>query len=410
MSGAYDLIVSGGGLVGASLACALAEQGLRIALVEAQPLPATDRPSYDDRSLALAYGTRRIFQGMGLWQDLAQVAIPILRVHVSELGSPGFARLDHREEGVEALGYVVEARALGQVLAARLRGLSGVDLFCPASLEEVILRPDAVQVRLCLGERSVWLAAKLLAAADGAHSKVRQQLGIPVLQWDYGQTAVIANITPELPHRNIAYERFTPSGPLALLPMSEGRCAVVCTVDNARRDALLGLDERGFLAHLQARFGDRLGCFQRVGRRQAYPLWMVKARAHFRQRVAVLGNAAHTLHPIAAQGFNVGIRDVAALAEVVMEARQAGGDIGERAVLQRYADWRRWDQRRALAFTDGLTRLFGNPWLGPARRLGLVAFDLLPLAKHLLARQSMGLDGRLPRLARGLPLSAKPGS
>jgi 2-octaprenyl-6-methoxyphenol hydroxylase len=402
----YDLLIIGGGLVGASLACAMSGQGLRIALVEAVPLTTASQPGYDDRVLALAQGTHRIFQGLGMWQALEATATPILNIHISDRGNPGVARLDCREEGVEALGYVLEARRIGAALAAGLQDQKGVDLLCPASLEAVEIQPDVARALVRLDGQTVLLTARLLVAADGANSRVRQQLGIDALRWDYGQTAVIANVSPALPHGNTAYERFTAAGPLALLPMSEGRCAVVCTVDRRDRDAVLALDDAAFLAHLQDRFGDRLGRFRRVGQRQDYPLFMVKSREHARHRVAVIGNAAHTLHPIAGQGFNVGIRDVAVLAEVIIDAWRAGDDPGQLAVLERYADWRRWDQRRAIAFTDGLARLFVNPLppLRLARNLGLLAFDLCPPVKRLLARQTMGLDGRLPRLARGLPL------
>ena len=406
----YDLLIVGGGLVGASLACALAEQKLRIGLVEARSFAIAAQRGDDDRSLALAYGTRLIFAGLGLWDALETAVTPILKIHISERGRPGFARLDHREEGVEALGYVVEAQRLGAVLAAQLPSLAGVDVLCPASLEEFTIHSDAVCAQVQLEGRTVPLMARLLVAADGAHSLVRRQLGIAALEWDYGQTAVSANLTPEYPHDNVAYERFTESGPLAFLPLSRGRCAVVCTVNHADKEAILGLADEDFLAFLQDRFGDRLGRLQRVGQRQAYPLTLVKAREPVRCRVALIGNAAHTLHPVAGQGFNVGIRDVAALAEVLADAQQAGQDPGDRRVLEHYADWRRWDQRRAVAFTDGLARLFTNPLLGPVRQLGLLAFDLLPLAKHALARQTMGLDGRLPRLARGLPLVSRKAS
>ncbi|HCB12987.1 MAG TPA: 2-octaprenyl-6-methoxyphenyl hydroxylase [Gammaproteobacteria bacterium] len=405
----YDLLIIGGGLVGASLACALDGLNLRIGLVEAAPLAVSEHPSYDDRILALAQGTRRIFQTLGLWEMLAETATPIRHIHISERGSPGFAHLDCCDEGVEALGYVAEARQIGAALLTKLPALRHVELLCPARLETVAIEPDTVcaTVRFS-GEQTVELRTRLLVAADGAQSPVRQQLGIAALRWEYGQQAVIANVTPALPHRNVAYERFTPDGPIALLPMSENRCAVVCTVNDADVPAVMALDDAGFLALLHQRFGDRLGPFQRTGQRQAYPLFLLKSREHARQRVAIIGNAAHTLHPIAGQGFNLGIRDVAALAEVIADAHHANEDIGDLKALNRYAGWRRWDQQQTIAFTDALHRVFINP-LPPvraARNLGLLAFDLLPPIKHWFARQTMGLDGRVPKLVRGLALTA----
>ncbi|MCB1776986.1 MAG: 2-octaprenyl-6-methoxyphenyl hydroxylase [Candidatus Competibacteraceae bacterium] len=404
----YDLLIIGGGLVGASLACALDGLSLRIGVVEAAPLNVSAHPSYDDRTLALAQGTRRIFQTLGLWEPLAATATPIRQIHVSERGSPGFAHLDCREEGVEALGYVAEARRVGAALLAKLPTLQNVELLCPARLQTVDVQPEAACVTVHHGDkRALTLRTRLLVAADGAQSLVRQQLGITALRWEYDQQAVIANVTPALPHRNVAYERFTSDGPIALLPMSEERCAVVCTVNDADAPGVMALDDAAFLVLLQKRFGDRLGPFQRAGQRQAYPLFLLKSREHARQRVAVIGNAAHTLHPLAGQGFNLGIRDVAALAEVVADAHPANQDIGDLKVLNRYADWRRWDQRQTIAFTDALHRLFMNP-LPPvriARNLGLQAFDRVEPLKRLFARQSMGLDGRVSKLARGLALS-----
>ncbi|MCP5159933.1 MAG: 2-octaprenyl-6-methoxyphenyl hydroxylase [Gammaproteobacteria bacterium] len=403
----YDLLIIGGGMVGASLACALTGLNLRIGLIEAAPLTISEHPSYDDRTLALAQGTRRIFQTLGLWEALATSATPIHQIHISERGCPGFAHLDRRDEGVEALGYVTEARLIGAALVKKLPTLRNVELLCPARLEKIVIKPRVACATIRLdNDRTLELHTRLLVAADGAQSPVRQQLGITALRWEYGQQAVIANVTPTLPHACVAYERFTPDGPVALLPMSENRCAVVCTVNDADASAVMALDDAGFLALLHERFGDRLGPFLRTGQRQTYPLFLLKSREHARQRTAIIGNAAHTLHPIAGQGFNLGIRDAAALAEVIADAWRAGADIGDLAVLNRYADWRRWDQRQTIALTDALNRLFINP-LPPvraARNLGLLAFDLLPPVKHWFARQTMGLDGRVSKLARGLAL------
>jgi 2-octaprenyl-6-methoxyphenol hydroxylase len=250
------------------------------------------------------------------------------------------------------------------------------------------------------------LSARLVVAADGADSLLREQFGIEKLESDYHQTAIITNITPQLPHNQVAYERFTDSGPLALLPMTEHRCAVVWTVATEDAEAVMGLSDSEFLARLQERFGFRLGRLEQVGRRQAWPLRLVRARQSTGPRLALVGNAVHTLHPIAGQGFNLGARDVAVLAEIVVDAVRNGLDPGADAVLECYARWRSADHRRVTVFTDGLARIFTLPLpaLGPVRGAGMLALDLLPPAKRLLTRMTMGRGGRVPRLARGLPL------
>ena len=403
----YDVLIIGGGLVGVTLACALDGLGLRLGLVEATPLNVSQHPSYDDRTLALAQGTRRIFQTLGLWPTLADSATPIRQIHISERGAPGCAWLDSQAYGVAALGYVVEARVLGATLLARLPQLSSTTLLCPAHLERVAVTADAAQAVIRHpDQRLETVRTKLLIAADGADSPVRSQLGIGAWRWNYDQHAVIANVTPTRPHAHVAYERFTDDGPVALLPMRDQRCAMVCTVRDAELAAMLALDDAGWLNALQHRFGQRLGRFQRIGRRQSYPLFMLQSRTQVQPRAALLGNAAHTLHPIAGQGFNLGVRDVVALAEVLADAHRAGEDFGTRPVLNRYADWRRGDQRRTLAFTDALHRLFDNPLLPvrALRNLGLLGFAMLPPLKQALVRQAMGLEGRVPKLTRGLAL------
>lgn len=406
MSHQYDILILGGGLVGASLACALGERGLRVAVVEAVALKSDQQPSYDERSIALAQGTKRIFEAMGLWEALRPGVTPIHTIHSSDRGRFGFTRLRREEEGVEALGYVAPARVLGAVLGPRLEALDSVDLYCPARLTDFSLDATGASATIEQDGNTKTIQGQLLVAADGSQSQVREGLRIPTARWEYGQTAIISNISTQLPHRNIAYERFTDTGPLALLPMSEGRCSLVWTVPDDQVDRVLNLPAAQFLARLQERFGHRLGRLERVGSRHAYPLALVRAKESVRPRLALIGNAAHTLHPIAGQGFNLGLRDVAALAEVLVDGHAAGRDLGELELLQQYAQWRSQDHRRVIAFTDGLARLFVNPiaplaWL---RDAGMVALDLVPPAKRLFGRLTMGRAGRLPRLARGLRL------
>lgn len=402
----YDLVIVGGGLVGASLAIALSGRGLRMALVEAAQPSADTQANYDDRALALAFGSRRIFEGLGLWDAIAPQAGDIRKIHVSERGQFGFTRLDAAEERVPALGYVITARELGRTLLAELPKLQDLTIIAPAQVTDVQVNADRARLILQQTDVSLEITTRLVVAADGVNSFIRESLGFPVRRWQYGQSAVVANITPKLGHQQVAYERFTETGPVALLPMQDARCALVWTVTDAELPEVLALDDAAFIARFQQRFGQRLGNFVRVGRRASYPLAMVRATQSVQPRVAVIGNAAHTLHPIAGQGFNLGLRDVAALADVLCEATKTGADIGDLSVLNQYAQWRGRDQQLVSLATDGLARLFANPLppLRLGRNLGMLAMDLLPGVRHRLARAAMGLDGKLPRLARGLPL------
>lgn len=399
-----DVLIIGGGLVGASLACALGQAGVRTTVVEALPFAADPQPGYDERSIALAQGSQRIFAGLGLWPALEADACPIHTIHVSDRGHFGFTRLEREQEDVPALGYVATARVLGQVLQDRLQQLETVDVLAPAQLTGFTIEADAVQADIDYKGRSQHPTAALLVAADGANSAIREQLGIQTQERDYRQTAVIANVSTDKPHNHIAYERFTDSGPLALLPMTEQRCALVWTVAADQSESLLALDDATFLQRLQQRFGYRLGRFTRVGVRHAFPLQLLQAKESVRARLALAGNAMHTLHPIAGQGFNLGLRDVAALVDVILDARRDGRDIGALNILQRYAQWRQADQRRVALFTDSMVRLFGQslPPVVGLRDAGMLALDLCPPAKRWFGRMTMGRAGRLPRLARGL--------
>lgn len=408
----FDLLIVGGGMVGASLACALGDSPLKVGVIEATPFESASQPSFDARTLALAYGTRCIFDSLGLWQAIEQRGVtPIRRIHVSDRGHAGSSHLDSQSEGVEALGYVAETRLLGQVLHDRMRSFRNVEFLCPAQVSQVNLEATRASVTITEQTGSRQLSARLLVAADGGNSLTRQLLGIKTFRMGYDQHAVIANVAIDGDHQGVAYERFTASGPMALLPSRDpdGRenvFALVWTVKSAERDEVLRLDDAAFLAQLQQRFGERAGRFVKVGERSIYPLGWMQSREHVRPRLAIIGNAAHTLHPVAGQGFNLGLRDVAVLAQVVVDGVKRGQDPGELTLLREYARWRRRDQLETALFTDGLVRTFSTafPPLALARNIGLALVDILPPVKHALARHAMGLGGKLPRLARGLRL------
>jgi len=406
----FDIIIVGGGLAGASLACALRDTGLRVAMVEAAPLrPAASdvRPNYNERTVALAFGSRRIFEGMRVWGGIEQLGVtPIERIHVLQRGGFGVTRLAAQELGLPALGYVIENRALAAALWQTLDGAENLTLYSPATIEGLRIAPEAVTVRIKQGGETSEITARLVIGADGATSKVRQLAGIEAERVDYSQTAVVASVAVGGAHRHTAYERFTDSGPLALLPMRDDRCAVVWSAQPDDVETMLAWSDDEYIERLQQRFGERLGRFARPGARSPHPLARTRVREYVRPRVALIGNAAHTVHPVAGQGFNLGLRDVAVLAEVLAGAARAGDDLGSLAVLARYAGRRARDTRATEIFTDGLIRLFSNETvpLAMARGLGLIAVDLAPVLKRRLVRMTSGLAGRLPRLARGLNL------
>lgn len=405
----FDVAIAGGGLVGASLALALAPLGFRIALIEAVRPGEGEHPSFDERTTALANGSIRVFRSLGVWRHMEREATPIRRIHVSDQGRFGSARIDAAEQGLESLGCVLPNRVIGAALELGLSECAEVRLFAPARVTGSDVEGGARVLRFDLDGKEHRLDAHLVVAADGARSLVREQAGIGAEHWEYGQTAIIATLVTQRFHDHVAYERFTPEGPIAVLPLADGRCGLVWTRRPEEAARLLAASDEAFLAELQQAFGFRLGRLLSIGRRQSYELGLWRADRHCGERLAVVGNAAQALHPIAGQGFNLGLRDAASLAEVIADAVEDGNpDIGAPAVLESYASWRDQDQRRIVAFTDGLVRLFATPF-GPLRMLrsaGLLAFDALPAAKSALARLSVGASGRIPRLARGVPLRA----
>lgn len=396
-------------MIGTSLALALAPLGLKIAVVEAVERTATEQPSFDDRSTALSRSTQRMFEAMGLWPEIVAASTPIAHIHVSDRGRFGFSHIAADEQGVEALGYVVINRVLGNVLQQTLREVADVDVICPARIVDVELAPDQATtcVELESGEK-LSLQCSLLVAADGANSSVRRELGIAAQTARYEQRAVIGNLLPEKPLDNRAFERFTEQGPLAILPLADRRAAFIWTVSEDDAVRVLSLGDAEFLEELQEQFGYRLGALSKVGKRAAYPLQLSKALRLTAERSVLVGNAAHGLHPVAAQGFNLGMRDVAALCDCIADAQNAGDgfDPGDAQLLERYADWRSADQKKLVGFTDGLVKLFGSSRrpLRTLRNIGMLGFDLIPGVRSLFAKHTMGLAGSLPRLSRGVPL------
>jgi len=418
----YDLVIIGGGLVGASLACALANTPLSIAVVEQHEFSGDNHTSYDDRSVALSYGSRLLFESLGFWGSIEPYAEPIKQIHVSEKNRFGSTRLNCDTEDVSALGYVIENRALGNVLLTRVQAASNVTLICPAELESIKHESTESEsdskspVNIVINQqgKKLELRARLLIAADGVQSRVRELLDKKVSQQKYNQSAIICNVTPELPHNGTAWERFTETGPLAFLPLPDfqtqsdsvsslsshscsPRCSVVWTVLSEQVDEIMALDDDDFLRRLQSRFGYRLGHLLKTGKRSVYPLSLLQAEKTVEANTVLIGNALHTLHPVAGQGFNLGLRDVGVLAELLLSAVHAGQDIASKDLLAQYTETRAGDYQRIIRFTDNLVRWFSFN-LKPAqvaRSVGLVLMDRIPWLKSAIARRAMGLDQRL---------------
>jgi 2-octaprenyl-6-methoxyphenol hydroxylase len=406
----FDIVIAGGGLVGGSLAIALAAASCRVALVEAVPPESEHQPSFDDRTIALSRGSYRILDSLGIWPLIAKDVWPICKIHVSEQQRFGTAVIDAAEQGIPELGFVIRSRQLGAAIWSRLTDLPSVETFCPARVVASDIGEGTRHVTLEAEPAQAELSARLLVVADGARSALRGELGIGSSERNYNQVAVVANIQVADQYAgNVAYERFTPQGPLAILPGKAGLYTVVLARTSESAPTVMAMGDDELLGLVQSAFGYRLGRFSRIGKRHAYPLYLVKTDAVAADRAVIIGNAAHGLHPVAAQGFNLGLRDAASLAELLVDGYRLDDghfDPGSSNTLGAYSDWRCADQRKVVDFTDGLIRLFGLPGssVSIGRGLGLAVFDTLPGAKQELARQTMGLAGRLSRLARGKSL------
>ena len=399
----FDLIVLGGGLTGLALADAVGSAGFAVAVVERAPLAAFTAAPFDGRATAIALGGRRMLETVGVWPHLESTAQPILDIVVREGFSPLAVHYDHRAVGGEPLGFIVENRAIRNGLLARAGELPNVRLIAPA--EMVGLEIDASRVEMTLADGRQ-LVAPLLAVCEGKFSRTRERLGIRLRQWAYNQTGIVCTLRHEQSHRGVAVERFFPDGPFARLPMQGNRCSLVWALDDALAKLVCALDDKAFLGEVAERFGDDLGELTLEGRRWQYPLVLTFAQSYTAERAVLVGDAARGIHPIAGQGWNLALRDVAAVAEIVADRLRLGLDPGDATALERYAAWRRFDGLALVAITDGINRLFANDIfpLRALREAGLALVDRLPPVKRFFMRHAMGLAGDLPRAMRGLPI------
>jgi len=404
-----EALVIGGGLVGAAQAIAFAVHGLRTEVVDlADPVKGLDM-GFDGRASAIALATQRVLAALGVWDKLGNQPAPILDIRVSDGPSRLFLHYDHREIGDGPFGYMVENRHMRAALLARMREIPQLRLRAPATVSSLSRARNGIEADLGDGTT---VRARLAVGAEGRNSPSREAAGIKVTRWSYEQTGIVCTVRHAKSHGFVAQEHFLPAGPFAILPLNGddenpgNLSSIVWTERQDLAPALLSLDEAEFKAELDRRFGDFLGETEIVGPRWSYPLSLQYAETAVSRRLALIGDASHGMHPIAGQGLNMGLRDVAALAEVVVDAHRIGEDIGSPPVLERYEQWRRFDNTLMLATTDGLNRLFSNG-IGPvtlARDLGLAAVNAVPPLKRFFMRHAMGLVGDLPRLMQGRPL------
>jgi 2-octaprenylphenol hydroxylase len=397
----FDVIIIGAGIVGATAACALGGAGVRVALIEARPLVSdADDGVRDARVFAITRASQRIFESLGVWERImARGAYPFRNMEVWDAGGTGVIHFDCADIGEPCLGHMIEPRIIHAALLEQLHSIAAITLFSPAQFTEITIDEAAVSVNL---EDGSTVNAALIAAADGARSPLRERLGIPTRVHDYHQSSLVARVATESPHQSAARQRFLPGGPLAFLPMEENWSSIVWTLPAAEIAGMLALERDAFHAALGQAFDFRLGRIVDSERRESFPLTRLHAEHYVRERVALMGDAAHAIHPLAGQGVNLGLLDAAALTEVVLAARARASDPGSLPVLRRYERWRRGDNLLMMSAMDGFNGLFGNE-LGPVRWLrnfGLSVVNAAGPAKDLLMRHAAGLAGDLPVLAR----------
>ena len=401
----YDVTIAGGGFVGMTLALglgALAPKGFRVALVDAEPLVGG---KIDARASALSASSKGLFSVLGVWPELARSAQPITSIEVTDSPldaalRPHLLGFDDQLRRGEAGAYMIENSDLRCALGVAVAREPAIVSFAPDSVVDFATGPVGVTAKLGGGRR---IEASLLVAADGKRSRLRQRAGIKCVAWSYPQIGIVTTVAHAKPHEGRAVQHFLPGGPFAILPLTGNRSSIVWTEDKAKGEAIMADDEAGFVAELGKRFGHTLGDITLAGPRQSFPLDLQIARSFVAERLALVGDAAHAVHPLAGQGLNIGLRDVAALTEVLVEGARLGFDMGAPALLQRYERWRRFDSAFSATVMDGLNRLFSNDNLPlrALRDLGLAAVDKAPWLKHVLVREAAGFSGSVPRLLKG---------
>jgi 2-octaprenyl-6-methoxyphenol hydroxylase len=398
----FDIIIIGGGLVGASFACCLSDTKLRIAIIESIAPSEAAQPSYDDKGLALSQASRKVLDSAGIWSQISQNACPIKHLHVSDKGHFGFVRMHAEEAGVAEFGHVVIARELGQAINNQIDKQQNVHVFCPATVLSIQQEDRDITISARVNNEEIVITSKLLVIADGSQSTNRRDVGLSAPIKEYEQSAIVTNITPEKNHAYTAYERFTSNGPIAMLPLHDGRCKLVYTVPTVNLDSYLEMDDEEFIQNVERDFTKRLGKLSNPGKRSSYPLFLITPEKQFKHRVVLLGNAAHTIHPNAAQGFNLCLRDLAMLAEIITDNFLDDRDIGSSALLHEYVSARQNDQQQVVRFTDELASFFYNDDFTKVvgRNITMSLIDLVPALKLELANRAMGVRGHQAKTIR----------
>ena len=395
----YDLAIVGGGIIGLTLACALKDSGLSVVLIEAKPYSVA---AAKGQAYAVHLLTKRIFEGIGIWDQVLPQIATFCQVRLCDADHPDVVEFQPADLGTDALGYVAEHQALLAPLQEFLQECTNVSYFCPAEVVKTQYEPDGVEIELRVGIESRTIRTRLIVAADGARSRIRNWAGIRTRGWQYWQSCIVAFVKPEHPHNDTAYERFWPSGPFAILPLPGNRCRIVWTAPHEEAKALVALDDEQFLAELSRRYGDHMGRLELEGDRFVFSVQLMQSDRYVLPRLALIGDAAHCCHPVGGQGLNMGIRDAAALAQVLRSAHQLGEDIGDLPVLKRYERWRKQENLTILGFTDFLDRVFSNNWLPlvVVRRLGLWMLQRVRPLKIFALKLMTGLRGRPPEIAQ----------